>query len=268
MLVDDIRRAYTGLSASEQRVADYVLEHPHEVTTLSMAELSKKTDTSDATVMRMCRSVGQKGFYQLKINLAMDSALITEEAEEGGSVATLVSRMTTRLSDLPRFVTDEQVKEVIRLLKESEHVFCFGWGNANIVAQDLAHRLLSFGVHTFSTDNVEFIMRSLALAQPGDSLVLVSHTGESVIANDCASLAKARGVRVILITASLSTGLSKTSDVTLATGYQDPLMDAWGHTSYLSELMVVDLLLYHLRDESPEYQLGKESEAVLAQFKR
>ena len=61
------------LTGSEKKVADYVLENYMEVLDYTVTELAEKAKVSDATVVRFCRSVGYKGYQDLKINLAQDA---------------------------------------------------------------------------------------------------------------------------------------------------------------------------------------------------
>ena len=72
MTLDTIRSCYSEMFQAEKKVADYILKHPEEVVELNIAELAKRSETSDATVIRMCRHVGYSGFYQMKISLASE----------------------------------------------------------------------------------------------------------------------------------------------------------------------------------------------------
>ena len=72
MVLDNIRTCYKDMTDAEKRVADYILSSPSSVVRMSMNRLSEASETSDATVMRMCKLVGETGFHQLKISLAME----------------------------------------------------------------------------------------------------------------------------------------------------------------------------------------------------
>ncbi|MBU5895378.1 MurR/RpiR family transcriptional regulator, partial [Vibrio cholerae O1] len=43
-------------------VADYVLENAHEVQYQTITDLANNTKTSEATVVRLCRELGYKGY--------------------------------------------------------------------------------------------------------------------------------------------------------------------------------------------------------------
>jgi RpiR family carbohydrate utilization transcriptional regulator len=272
MITDEIKRKYPSLHDAERRVADYVLAHPSEVTQMSMADLSTKTGTSDATVMRMCKSVGQSGFYQLKISIAMDLNSIggspSKMAEgETGDVVSFVNAIGDAISGISRYITQDGIDKCVDIIKDAGRVYTFGWGNTNVIAADFAHRLLRFGKHSFNSDNLEFMMRSIILADPGDAFVAVSHSGNSIYTNDCMRLAKENGLRCILITGSLHSEATELADLTIATGAADNAREL-GRQSHVSELVVIDTILHFLGDNMSEYQAGTKSEAYLTQFKR
>ncbi|MDP9858342.1 DNA-binding MurR/RpiR family transcriptional regulator [Olsenella profusa DSM 13989] len=272
MITDEIKRKYSHLHGAEKRVADYVLAHPSEVTLMSMADLSSKTGTSDATVMRMCKSIGQSGFYQLKISIAMDLNAIDSSNSEAarddvGDVVTFVNEIGDAISGMSRYITQDDIDECVAIIKKARRVYTFGWGNTNVIAADFAHRLLRFGKHSFNSDNLEFMMRSIILADPGDAFVAVSHSGNSIYTNDCMRLAKENGLRSILITGSLHSEATELADLTIATGAADSARDL-GRQSHVSELVVIDTILHFLGDNMSEYQAGTKSEAYLTQFKR
>ena len=61
-----------SLSKSEQRVCDYIIQHPEEIIYLSVSELAERSGVSDATVIRASQKLGSKSYQDLKISLAQD----------------------------------------------------------------------------------------------------------------------------------------------------------------------------------------------------
>lgn len=272
MVLKEIERNYQSMSAAEKRVADVILSPPKDVMRMSMAWLSKTSDTSDATVMRMCKRIGQTGFYQLKINLAIESKVETSVLESDPAperpqdVADYVSLMCSTLPAIARNVSMGQVSAAIDLLLAAEEVYLFGWGNTNTIAQDLAHRLFRIGIKTFSSENVEYIMRAIILARKGDVFVAVSHAGHALYTVECMKLAQKSGCKVILITNEPESPSREHADITLCCGVNDDLLGDRGYSSHVPELLICDLLLYFLADRTPRNEAGMRSEGVLARF--
>lgn len=67
-----IRSLLPSLGPSEQRVAQRVVDESDQVAMLSVADLASRTETSAATVIRTCQSLGFKGFQHLRLLLLRD----------------------------------------------------------------------------------------------------------------------------------------------------------------------------------------------------
>ncbi|MGZ4112901.1 MAG: MurR/RpiR family transcriptional regulator, partial [Tumebacillaceae bacterium] len=67
-----IRAAYPGLSDKFQRIATHILEHPHDVLHLSISQLAEVTGCAEATIFRLCKQLGFRGYQDLKIALAKE----------------------------------------------------------------------------------------------------------------------------------------------------------------------------------------------------
>ena len=97
MAIDNIRQFYDEMSKAEKRVADFMMEHPEETLDLSIAELAKKSETSDATVIRMCRHIGYSGFAQMKLGLAGSLAAELKRPVSGYLIGIDVGGTNTKL---------------------------------------------------------------------------------------------------------------------------------------------------------------------------
>lgn len=62
------------LPPSERKLADYILAHPHKAIESTVNEISALANSSDAAVIRLCKSLGLKGFQDLKMRVAGDLA--------------------------------------------------------------------------------------------------------------------------------------------------------------------------------------------------
>jgi DNA-binding MurR/RpiR family transcriptional regulator len=67
-----LREVYEKLSPSEHKIAAYILQYPDEVIHLSIADLAMKSGSSQAAIVRLCKSIGFKGYQELKIQVAGD----------------------------------------------------------------------------------------------------------------------------------------------------------------------------------------------------
>ena len=74
-----INKRFNNLSKSEKTVAEFVQKHIDEVLLLTTQGIATRCKTSDATVIRFCRSLGYQTFNEFK------TALVPELLRSGKS---------------------------------------------------------------------------------------------------------------------------------------------------------------------------------------
>ncbi len=70
-----VRRSLNKLSASENRIADYVLNAPESVLSGSVRELAQNNGVSEATVVRFFHHIGYAGLKDFKIAISEERVL-------------------------------------------------------------------------------------------------------------------------------------------------------------------------------------------------
>lgn len=70
-----IQEARTSFRKSEEKVAQHILAHVGDAVNLPITELAERIGVSEATIVRMCKKIGFRGFHELKINLAIEEAI-------------------------------------------------------------------------------------------------------------------------------------------------------------------------------------------------
>ncbi|MDE7057708.1 MAG: MurR/RpiR family transcriptional regulator, partial [Lachnospiraceae bacterium] len=124
------------LTGSEKKVADYVLENYMEVLDYTVTELAEKAKVSDATVVRFCRSVGYKGYQDLKINLAQDAIVpykhlntSLEKEDTPSQIARKVIRSEIEtLEETVNILNMRELELAAKAIKEANRVVFFGAG--------------------------------------------------------------------------------------------------------------------------------------------
>ena len=119
------------LTGSEKKVADYVLENYMEVLDYTVTELAEKAKVSDATVVRFCRSVGYKGYQDLKINLAQDAIVpykhlntSLEKEDTPSQIARKVIRSEIEtLEETVNILNMRELELAAKAIKEAKRVF-------------------------------------------------------------------------------------------------------------------------------------------------
>src|SRR4051812_6061065 len=86
------------LPPSEKKIARYILNHPQEAISLTAVELGKRSSTSGAAVIRLCKSLDLKGLQDLKLRIAGDLQKTTEhgfrDIEPNEPIMSIIDKMT------------------------------------------------------------------------------------------------------------------------------------------------------------------------------
>lgn len=75
-----LRSAYGGLTKSERRIADYIVDHTDEVMEQTVSDLAVHAQSSEITISRFCKKLGCSGLKELKLMLAAELSAAPQKA--------------------------------------------------------------------------------------------------------------------------------------------------------------------------------------------
>lgn len=79
---------------AEVEIAHYILNHGEDVLNLSIKELAKRTYTSPATIVRLCRKLGLEGYNDFKISIQQNYNIHLLKLKESMLTFPLVQKIT------------------------------------------------------------------------------------------------------------------------------------------------------------------------------
>ena len=213
------------LTGSEKKVADYILENYMRVLNYTVMELAEKADVSDATVVRFCRSVGYKGFQDLKINLAQDAIVpykhLNNSLEEEDTPEQIVSKVVRSeietLEETLHILDVQELESAAKAIKNAKRVVFFGAGGSAMVVHDALHKLLKIGIRCIVEEDADIQAMESALLEEGDVAIGISHSGTNKGVLDCLRNAKANGAITIGLTTYGKSPLRRMCDHVLMT---------------------------------------------------
>ena len=271
MVTDSIRNNYNKMFEAEKRVADYILENPTKVLEMNISELARNSGTSDATIIRMCKHIGYTGFQQMKINLASESGtkqfVKTTDNTHPEDVVSFFNQIAANIADSAKNVDFETLLEVVDLLAKAETTYLFAWGNTGAIASDMAHRIGRFGKKSFYSADIEYSFRNINLGSKNDLFIALSHSGTSTPVIQSIELAKSRGLKTVLITEDAGARGAELSDYVLNTSVKNKIFYDLGGVSHIFEYIIVDAILYFLKDKVLSSDVADEAEMILSEYK-
>ena len=247
-ILERIHASYYQLTATERRVADYVLAQPEQVKFMSITQLADECGTADATISRFCRSLKLKGFNAFKIELARhSSALALRPAAENadtlaGRAREVGKQSTAAIAQTMELVEPAQVERAVEMIEGASRVICIGSGGSMLLATTFAH-LFSAVTGKFQSIS-DFHMQMSAVATMGkeDILVLFSYSGATNTGLQILQLAKERGIRSILVTWFNKSPAASLADVVLRCGSNEGPFQLGSVPAKIAQLVVMDIL--------------------------
>lgn len=259
--------------SAERKVADYILENPRKVIEYNVTDLAEQSGASDATVIRLCKRVGYKGFYQMKIALAEELGRNqkvgysdpTKNPKKPKEVIQCLTRDLLRIADM---LDDEKVNRCVELICDSKRVYVTAVGNSIPVAMDFAFRLCRLGVDATCGVVVEHGLAGMAKADQDDMLIAISHSGSSRQVIQAVELANSKSLKTLAITSSSNNPLARNSQYYLLTTVENPLFGDNGAASHIYDQAVLDAILYFVAIRQKQISDSLEQiESILAEYK-
>ncbi|BDZ51889.1 RpiR family transcriptional regulator [Frondihabitans sucicola] len=245
-----IRAALPSFSPAERRVADAVLRDAMAVIHLSVSELAALAETSPATVVRLCASVGLRGYQDLKIRLASESIpndqrLLGDITADDtvSDVAHKVMDATARaVSQASRTLDAAALDRIVDALIGARRVVFGAVGTSAPLALDTAYRLVTLGIDASFAPDVHTQHVTARMMGAGDVFFAISHTGSTFETLATARAAQSAGATTVALTSFSRSPLTELSDLSVVAGSAETAYRVEAMASRIVHLSVLDAL--------------------------
>lgn len=210
-IVYHMRTSRDRLSATEQKIADAILDDIAFAAAASIDQLALKAAVSTATISRFAKAVGCDDIRDLKLKLAQATAVGTRflvevpPVEESAFYSQICSDVESTLRvNLASFM-EEDFRKAAALLSNARLIYIGGMGGASTMLSDeLQFRIARLGLAvTAYHDSVLLRMLAATLTEK-DVLILLSVTGVTPEQLEVAEIAREYGAQVIVFSAPAS----------------------------------------------------------------
>lgn len=249
-LLVEIRGLYPSLNEQERKVATYALDNPEEVVSMSISDLARAVEVSDATIFRFCKKVGTDGYQDFKIRLAreLDSTPhlvyqdITAQDSLEGMAGKVIAAGQKALQDTWNVLDLDQLDRALDAILQAPRLDIFGAGGSGLTARELHGKLLQLGLNARVYQDTETQMISAALLEAGDAAIGISYSGRLRETVETLELARRSGAVTTAITNHPGSPITRVADFVLLTaapasaGRGDPL------SARVAQLALVDVI--------------------------
>lgn len=254
-LIVHINGLLPSLSPAEQRVARLVISDPADAARHTITDLSSKAGTSEATVIRFCRSVGMDGYPQLRIRLAAEAARredppgarvlggdIPPGADLAQIIATIAFNDARAVEETAEQLDASVAERVVESLTGAGRIEIFGSGASGFVAADFQQKLHRIGRSAYYWPDMHTALSSAALLSRGDVAFAISHTGTTLDVIELLNVAREHGALTVALTNFPRSPITNAADLVLTTAARETTYRAGAMASRLAQLTVIDCL--------------------------
>jgi len=239
------------LPPSEKKIAAYILEHPQDIISMTANELGKRSTTSGAAVIRLCKSLNLKGFHDLKIRVAGDLQKTTQQGfrdiEPHESAMSIIDKMTNNsiqtIHETAELLSIDELEKAVDILNKARRIHFIGVGASSIIAQDAEQKFLRINKTAYAFEDMHMAATLVANAEKEDVVVGISFSGETGEVANILQLARENGARTISLTKYGRWAVTEQADVNLYTSAtKEPTFRSGATSSRLAQLQVIDIL--------------------------
>lgn len=264
---------YYSFTASEKKLADYVLSAQERVAHMSISELSEACGVADATVTRFCRRLDFRSFPDFKLAVANASVYRLKDNPLSGEITPedslkdisrkLLNANTLAMTQTLEVLDLEQVAKAAELLRQARNVFCMGQGGSMLIANEAAHLFSTVSNCFRGVSDSHMQAMCAAVMEERDVILFFSYSGSTLDMLDTLRDAKEQGGRIILVTRFPNSPGAKLADVVLQCGANENPLQSGSVPARIAQMYLLDILF----TEYTRWNLegAKESRSRIAQ---
>ena len=248
-IISCITDRFVELTATEKRIAQFILDDVQAATTLPIAEMARQTETSQASITRFARAIGCKDVRELKVKLAQSLAVgqrFILDVPDLEGVQGIYETIINVLEINRRALNPETLKRAVEWLSGARQILAIGMGGGStICAQEVQFRLFRLGLPVVSQSDGLLVRMMCSAVSPNDVVLALSLGGYTQEVVESAAIARQYGAKVIAITPE-ATPLAEYADLVLPLIVRENDYIFKPSTSRYAMLAMVDVLATEL----------------------
>ncbi|MFP2507642.1 MULTISPECIES: MurR/RpiR family transcriptional regulator [Buttiauxella] len=248
-IISCITDRFVELTTTEKRIAQFILDDVQSATTLSISEMARLTDTSQASITRFARAIGCKDVRELKVKLAQSLAVgqrFILDVPDLEGVQGIYETIINVLDINRRALDTDSLNKAVEWLSQSRQILAIGMGGGStICAQEVQFRLFRLGLPVVSQSDGLLVRMMCSAVSPNDVVLALSLGGYTPEVIESAAIARQYGAKVIAITPQDSP-LAQNADIVLPLIVRENDYIFKPSTSRYAMLAMVDVLATEL----------------------
>ena len=224
-LFERINRTNHKLSKGQQAIADFLVKHYDKAAFMTASKLSKTVGVSESTVVRFAIAIGYEGYPDMRRTFgemiknrltAMQRIDIAEDAGGTDLVMTVLKADANNIRATMENMDIQSLEAAIDSIVSARNIYVLGMRSSAPLAQFMGYYLnyVSPNVTTV-TGGVADAVEQISRIEPCDLLIAIGFPRYSNRTLEAMAFAKKSGARILGITDSKQSPITKGADVSV-----------------------------------------------------
>ena len=264
-VLNKIRERKNSMTPVERLIAEYILANKEEIPHLSIKSLAQASKTSDASVLRFCKTMGYGGYRSFIVSIsALLGSMEPEDQymdiQPGDELTTIISNIGRNhmrsIEDTLSVLDRSAVERAVEALRTSSRIVFFGSGVSGLVAKDAEQKFTCINKMCHAYVDGHSQLMAATLLSKDDVAIFISHSGNTIEILDAVDLVKKNGAHVVAITKYGKSELSEKADTLLNISGPEISIHSGALGSRIAMLTIIDMLFVGVA--SADYQQVKK----------
>ncbi|MFE1628157.1 MurR/RpiR family transcriptional regulator [Brevibacillus reuszeri] len=240
------------LKPSERKVAQFILAHPEDVVKLSVQKLAELSGVSEATIIRLARSLNMKGYQELKLRIAGDLTKQTaatgsyQEIMMEGSIESIMQAVSWNnvqsIQDTLSVLSNEEVKKAVDALSGARKIDVYGVGASAVIADDIRQKFSRINLWCEAYSDFHAQLTSAVNLTDKDVVIGISYSGQTEDIIQSLTEARQQGATIITLTKFGPSPVADLAHIRLFTSSVEKSIRSGAMASRIAQLNVIDIL--------------------------
>jgi len=248
-----IREMKESLTPVEKLVAEYILENLEDIPHLSIKNLAQLTKTSDASVLRFCKTMGYTGYRSFIVSISASLGSMDEDEKDqytdiqpGDDLSIIISNISRNniksIEDTYSVIDKNEIARAVQVLRQSKRIAFFGIGASSLIGIDAEQKFSRINkmCHTYADGHSQ--LAAAVLLEKNDVAIFISNSGSTVEILDSLEIAKKNGAVTIAITKYHKSELADKADIVLSISTPEVTIRSGAMGSRIAMLTIIDIL--------------------------
>lgn len=204
-----------NFTPTEQSIIQYIINHMHHISDMSISQLAHTTHSSNAAIIRICKKLGYNGYKDFKLALAIElesSKFIDRSIDfstpfyQSESSLEIINDISSLYRETIQLIQSQlnisHLEKMSQHLMNSQRIFIFAIGDSRITAMNFINKLMKINIYPIlATENYEEIAMAYNMTSQ-DCALMISYTGINERFYSCAKILNQNKIPLIILTAN------------------------------------------------------------------